>query len=61
METPTQPMQPEPAATAAAPGGFRPVLALWALVLFGLAFVGPVAGIIYLAVQTGGFRRNLNV
>jgi len=54
-------MQPEPAATAAAPGGFRPVLALWALVLFGLAFVGPVAGIIYLAVQTGGFRRNLNV
>jgi hypothetical protein len=24
-------------------GGFRPVLSLWALVLFGLAFVGPTA------------------
>ena len=36
-------MQREPAATAAAPGGFRPVLSLWALVLFGLAFVGPTA------------------
>jgi amino acid transporter len=39
----TQPIQSEPAATAAAPGGFRPVLSLWALVLFGLAFVGPTA------------------
>jgi putrescine importer len=43
METPAQPMQREPAATAPAPGGFRPVLSLWALVLFGLAFVGPTA------------------
>ena len=27
----------------AAQGSFRPVLSLWALVLFGLAFVGPTA------------------
>ena len=39
----TQPVQSEPAAIAAAPGSFRPVLSLWALVLFGLAFVGPTA------------------
>ncbi|MFN7997538.1 MAG: APC family permease [Bryobacteraceae bacterium] len=31
------------AQTAPAAGGFRPVLSLWALVLFGLAFVGPTA------------------
>jgi amino acid transporter len=43
METPAQPAQSEPAAFQAAPGGFRPVLSLWALVLFGLAFVGPTA------------------
>ena len=43
METPAQPVQSEPATTAAAPGSFRPVLSLWALVLFGLAFVGPTA------------------
>ena len=34
----------QPAAGAAnAPQGFKPVLSLWALVLFGLAFVGPTA------------------
>ena len=43
METPAQPVPMEPAATAGAPGSFRPVLSLWALVLFGLAFVGPTA------------------
>lgn len=43
METPAQPLQMEPAAAPASPGGFRPVLSLWALVLFGLAFVGPTA------------------
>jgi len=31
------------AAAASTGGGFRPVLSLWALVLFGLAFVGPTA------------------
>ena len=32
-----------PASEAVAQGAFRPVLSLWALVLFGLAFVGPTA------------------
>lgn len=32
-----------PASEAVAQGTFRPVLSLWALVLFGLAFVGPTA------------------
>src|SRR5215831_12756022 len=42
MEGPVQAPQTQPVA-AAASGGFRPVLSLWALVLFGLAFVGPTA------------------
>jgi len=39
MEAPADPVLPE----TAAQGSFRPVLSLWALVLFGLAFVGPTA------------------
>ena len=35
--------RPEPDSALASPGAFRPVLSLWALVLFGLAFVGPTA------------------
>src|SRR6266849_2599952 len=35
--------QPEAGAAGVAQGSFKPVLSLWALVLFGLAFVGPTA------------------
>ena len=35
--------RPKPEGASASPGAFRPVLSLWALVLFGLAFVGPTA------------------
>ena len=41
MKAPTPSTELEVDATAG--GGFRPVLSLWALVLFGLAFVGPTA------------------
>jgi hypothetical protein len=37
MKASVESVQPE----IASPGSFRPVLSLWALVLFGLAFVGP--------------------
>jgi len=43
--------------TASAKSGFRPVLSLWALVLFGLAFVGVTAPYTFFgvgAVQSGG-------
>lgn len=42
MSAPAHSTQPE-AGPAASNRSFRPVLSLWALVLFGLAFVGPTA------------------
>jgi len=43
MKTLAQPTPPEPYRAPTAETGFRPVLSMWALVLFGLAFVGPTA------------------
>jgi len=43
MQAPVPSTRPEPASPPPAQGSFRPVLSLWALVLFGLAFVGPTA------------------
>src|SRR6266849_4537832 len=46
--------QPEAGAAGVAQGSFKPVLSLWALVLFGLAFVGPTAPYTFFGVAAIG-------